>query len=69
MGHGTRRVRGVLLMALIVGGKDTLNPAWLAERFPTEVRATASATACSTYCFWIASRSSPSVCSSNAICA
>ena len=33
---------GVLLMALIVGGKDTLNPAWLAERFPTEVRATAS---------------------------
>lgn len=33
---------GVLLMALIVGGKDTLNPAWLAERFPTEIRATAS---------------------------
>lgn len=33
---------GVLLMALIVGGKDTLNPAWLAERYPTEVRATAS---------------------------
>jgi MFS transporter, SHS family, lactate transporter len=33
---------GFLLQALVVGGKDTLNPAWLSERFPTEVRATAS---------------------------
>ncbi|HVZ06281.1 MFS transporter [Rhodopila sp.] len=31
-----------LLQALIVGGKDTLNPAWLSERFPTEIRATAA---------------------------
>ena len=33
---------GFLLQALIVGGKDTLNPAWLSERFPTEIRATAA---------------------------
>ena len=26
----------------MVGGKDTLNPAWLSERFPTEIRASAS---------------------------
>ena len=25
-----------------VGGKDALNPGWLSERFPTEVRATAA---------------------------
>jgi len=29
-------------MGLIVGGKDTLNPAWLSERFPTEIRASAA---------------------------
>ncbi|MGE0417841.1 MAG: MFS transporter [Acetobacteraceae bacterium] len=33
---------GFLLMGLIVGGKDTLNPAWLSERFPTEIRASAA---------------------------
>ncbi len=33
---------GFLLQALIVGGKDTLNPAWLSERFPTEIRASAA---------------------------
>src|SRR3954471_12617203 len=33
---------GFLLQALIVGGKDTLNPAWLSERYPTEIRATAA---------------------------
>ena len=33
---------GFILMGLIVGGKDTLNPAWLSERFPTEIRASAS---------------------------
>lgn len=33
---------GFLLQALVVGGKDTLNPAWLSERFPTEVRASAA---------------------------
>ena len=33
---------GFLLQAFVVGGKDTLNPAWLSERFPTEVRASAS---------------------------
>ena len=31
-----------MLMVLFVSGKDALNPGWLAERFPTEVRATAS---------------------------
>ncbi len=35
-------IGGFLLQALIVGGKDTLNPAWLSERFPTEIRASAS---------------------------
>ena len=34
---------GFLVQALVVGGKDTLNPAWLSERFPTEIRATAAA--------------------------
>jgi SHS family lactate transporter-like MFS transporter len=33
---------GFLLQALVVGGKDTLNPAWLSERFPTEIRASAA---------------------------
>ena len=33
---------GFILMGLIVGGKDTLNPAWLSERFPTEIRASAA---------------------------
>jgi SHS family lactate transporter-like MFS transporter len=33
---------GFLLQALIVGGKDTLNPAWLSERYPTEIRASAA---------------------------
>src|SRR5690606_27019306 len=33
---------GFLLMGLVVGGKDTLNPAWLSERFPTEIRASAA---------------------------
>src|SRR6476659_5583745 len=31
-----------MLMICIVGGKDALNPGWLSERFPTEVRATAA---------------------------
>ena len=31
-----------LLMICFVGGKDALNPGWLSERFPTEVRATAA---------------------------
>jgi SHS family lactate transporter-like MFS transporter len=31
-----------LLTICFVGGKDALNPGWLSERFPTEVRATAS---------------------------
>jgi len=31
-----------MLMICFVGGKDALNPGWLAERFPTEVRATAA---------------------------
>ncbi len=31
-----------LLFICFFGGKDALNPGWLAERFPTEVRATAS---------------------------
>jgi MFS transporter, SHS family, lactate transporter len=35
-------ILGFLLQALVVGGKDTLNPAWLSERFPTEVRASAA---------------------------
>ena len=35
-------ILGFLLQALIVGGKDTLNPAWLSERFPTEIRASAA---------------------------
>lgn len=35
-------IAGFILMGLIVGGKDTLNPAWLSERFPTEIRASAS---------------------------
>jgi MFS transporter, SHS family, lactate transporter len=33
---------GFLLQALVVGGKDTLNPCWLSERFPTEIRASAA---------------------------
>ena len=35
-------IGGFLLQALVVGGKDTLNPAWLSERFPTEIRASAA---------------------------
>ena len=35
-------VGGFMLMAIVVGGKDTLNPAWLSERFPTEIRASAA---------------------------
>ena len=31
-----------LLFVCFVGGKDALNPGWLSERFPTEVRATAA---------------------------
>ena len=31
-----------LLFICFFGGKDSLNPGWLSERFPTEVRATAS---------------------------
>ncbi|MGE4045660.1 MAG: MFS transporter, partial [Acetobacteraceae bacterium] len=31
-----------LLFICFFSGKDSLNPAWLSERFPTEVRATAS---------------------------
>src|SRR6195952_5106146 len=31
-----------LLQACFVGGKDSLNPCWLSERFPTEIRATAA---------------------------
>ena len=31
-----------MLMICFVGGKDALNPGWLSERFPTEVRATAA---------------------------
>ena len=31
-----------LLFICFFGGKDALNPGWLAERFPTEVRATAA---------------------------
>jgi SHS family lactate transporter-like MFS transporter len=31
-----------MLMICFVGGKDALNPGWLAERYPTEVRATAA---------------------------
>ena len=33
---------GFILQAMFVGGKDSQNPAWLSERFPTEVRATAA---------------------------
>jgi MFS transporter, SHS family, lactate transporter len=35
-------VAGFILQALFVGGKDSQNPSWLSERFPTEVRATAA---------------------------
>ena len=35
-------VSGFILQALFVGGKDSQNPSWLSERFPTEVRATAA---------------------------
>ena len=31
-----------LVFICFVGGKDALNPGWLSERFPTEVRATAA---------------------------
>src|SRR5689334_5877681 len=31
-----------LIFICFVGGKDALNPGWLSERFPTEVRATAA---------------------------
>ena len=31
-----------LLFICFFGGKDALNPGWLSERFPTEVRATAA---------------------------
>ncbi len=31
-----------MLFICFVGGKDALNPGWLSERFPTEVRATAA---------------------------
>jgi SHS family lactate transporter-like MFS transporter len=31
-----------MLFICFVGGKDSLNPGWLSERFPTEVRATAA---------------------------
>jgi SHS family lactate transporter-like MFS transporter len=31
-----------LLTICFVGGKDALNPGWLSERYPTEVRATAA---------------------------
>ena len=31
-----------MLFMLFFAGKDALNPAWLSERFPTEVRATAA---------------------------
>src|SRR4030088_1289720 len=31
-----------LLFICFVGGKDALNPCWLSERFPTEIRATAA---------------------------
>ena len=31
-----------MLMICFVGGKDALNPGWLSERFPTEIRATAA---------------------------
>lgn len=31
-----------LLFMCFFGGKDALNPGWLSERFPTEVRATAA---------------------------
>jgi SHS family lactate transporter-like MFS transporter len=33
---------GFLLQGCFVGGKDSLNPCWLSERFPTEIRATAA---------------------------
>jgi SHS family lactate transporter-like MFS transporter len=34
---------GLFLLTIgFVGGKDALNPGWLSERFPTEVRATAA---------------------------
>jgi MFS transporter, SHS family, lactate transporter len=35
-------VDGFLLQVCFAGGKDTLNPAWLSERFPTEIRASAA---------------------------
>ena len=35
-------VAGFIVQALFVGGKDSQNPSWLSERFPTEVRATAA---------------------------
>ena len=35
-------VVGFIVQALFVGGKDSQNPSWLSERFPTEVRATAA---------------------------
>jgi SHS family lactate transporter-like MFS transporter len=43
--HQTDRTQFLIFFLLFIcffGGKDALNPGWLAERFPTEVRATAS---------------------------
>jgi SHS family lactate transporter-like MFS transporter len=37
-----RRWALFLVFICFVGGKDALNPGWLSERFPTEVRATAA---------------------------
>jgi len=35
-------VTGFILQAFFAGGKDSQNPSYLSERFPTEVRATAA---------------------------
>jgi MFS transporter, SHS family, lactate transporter len=39
---GTLFLGFFLLFICFFGGKDALNPGWLSERFPTEVRATAA---------------------------
>jgi SHS family lactate transporter-like MFS transporter len=35
-------IGGFILQAFFAGGKDSQNPSYLSERFPTEVRATAA---------------------------
>src|ERR1044072_161582 len=46
-----------LIFICFVGGKDALNPGWLSERFPTEVRATAAGFVYHQGAVWGAARS------------